>query len=164
MERREFFQSLIAGGASVKSRREGRNRRAHHQNERVYHGPMAIPERIAAIVADHPGLKRTTDRHLVSRYAEEGWTWLFRCQIPASRQMVGEIVRTPEGKMRVHCWSAARDTSAEEPAVIVGRKSPVAPAPLLPPICAPAWRDGFTADRIVKDDEVTEYLPEGIDG
>ena len=140
MERRQFFQSLIAGGAAVGSRPEGRNRRAHHQGERLYHGPMGIPERIAAIVAEFPGLKRTTSRHLVSRYAEAGWVWLFRCQIPASRQMVGEIVRTPEGSIRVHCWSAARDTACDEPAAIIERKGArAAVAPILPPLMPPDW-------------------------
>lgn len=107
MERRDFFRSLIAGGATLNQRPEGKNRRAHHQNERLYHGPLEIPERIVDIVAEHPGIKRTTHRHLVSRYAENNWVWLFRCKIPASRQMVGEVVRTPEGKIRMHCWSAA---------------------------------------------------------
>ena len=108
MERREFFKSLIAGGASMRERPRAKNRRAHHTGERLYHGPMEIPEDIVRIIAAHPAIKKTTCRHLVSRYANTGWVWLFRCQIPESRQMVGEIIRTPEGKIRVHCWSAAR--------------------------------------------------------
>jgi hypothetical protein len=83
---------------------------------------MLIPERVALIVAEHPAIKRTTHSHLVSRYAENGWTWLFRCQIPAHRKMVGEIVRTPAGDIRVHCWSAAdpeRYTRNDEPTAIL---------------------------------------------
>lgn len=111
MDRRSFFQSLIAGGAAVTERPEHKNRKAHHQNEVLFHGPIEIPERVVNIVAEHPAIKRTTHRKLVSRYAENNWVWLFRCQIPESRQMVGEVVRTPEGKIRVHCWSAARPDS-----------------------------------------------------
>lgn len=123
MERRAFFQSLIAGGSTINQRPENKNRRAHHQGERLHHGPIEIPERIVAIVAAHPGLKRSTHRHLVSRYAENEWVWLFRCQIPESRQMVGEIIRTPEGKIRVHCWSAANSDGRviQTPADIVSR-------------------------------------------
>ena len=121
-DRREFFRSLIAGGAAVSQRPERRNRREHHAGERIYLGPMIVPERVAAIVAEHPAIKRTTHQHLVSRYAESGCTWLFRCQIPASRQMVGEIVRTPEGSTRVHCWSAANPGEYREPQEIIERK------------------------------------------
>ena len=121
MERREFFKSLIAGGASMRERPRAKNRRAHHTGERLYHGPMEIPEDIVRIIAAHPAIKKTTCRHLVSRYANTGWVWLFRCQIPESRQMVGEIIRTPEGKIRVHCWSAARSNglSIKTPADII---------------------------------------------
>lgn len=107
MERREFFRSLIAGGATVQEWPERKNARKHHEGNRLYHGPLEIPGRIVGIIDNHPGIKRTTDRHLVSRYAEADWTWIFRCQIPAHRLMIGEVVRTPEGKIRVHCWSAA---------------------------------------------------------
>lgn len=143
MERREFFCSLITGGVVPKQRAERRNRRAHHANERAYHGPMQIPARIALIVAEHPTIKRTTDRHLVSRYAEGGWTWIFRCQIPESRAMIGEIVRTPEGNIRVHCWSAARPGEyrtpdsllANNPARIDAERLPrPLSLPILPPL------------------------------
>lgn len=66
MERRAFFQSLIAGGAQVAERPERRNRREHHQDTLIYHGPMSIPARLAAIIADHPAIKRTTHRHMVA--------------------------------------------------------------------------------------------------
>jgi len=120
MDRRDFFRSLIAGGATVKERPARRNRRAHHEATRLYHGPMLIPAYIANIVASHPGLAKTTHGHLVSRYADAMHTWLFRCQIPDSRAMVGEILRTPEGKLRVHCWSAARpvDTYREAEEIV----------------------------------------------
>ena len=140
MERREFFQSLIAGGAVVKERPDNRNRRAHHEGTRLYHGPMMIPIDIATIIAEHPALKRSTSRHLVSRYADATHTWLFRCQIPESRAMVGEIVRTPEGKIRIHCWSAARPAETyREPADLVSSAAILAwpTARIMPEWCSP---------------------------
>ena len=107
IERREFFKVLIANGAVVKSRPQHKNRRAHHLDTQLYHGPMLIPERISNIIAEHPSIKQTTHGHLVSRYAENEWTWIFRCQIPFHRNMIGELVMTPEQKIRVHCWSVA---------------------------------------------------------
>lgn len=102
--------------------------RIRHAGERVYHGPIFVPENIAAIVAEHPAIKRTTSRHMVMRYSHGGWTWLFRSQIPASRMMVGEIVRTPEGQIRVHLWSAASPHSGAHsarrtPAEILARRA-----------------------------------------
>jgi hypothetical protein len=136
IERRDFFKSLIAGGATVSERKERRNHRAHHEGTRLYHGPMLIPAYIAGIIAEHPALKRTTNgRHLVSRYADATHTWLFRCQIPAHCLMVGEIVRTPEGKIRVHCWSAAdpeRYTRGDEPGVIIAAKEAKTSQPCMP--------------------------------
>jgi hypothetical protein len=110
MERREFFQSLIAGGATVRKNRK-RQPRAHTGDIRLYHGPMTIPTHVAEAVREDPTPHRATGRgtHLVGRYAEaDGTVYLFRCQIPTHRGMVGEIVRAPIGqRIRVHCWSAA---------------------------------------------------------
>ena len=107
MERREFFKSLIAGGATARIRPERRNERKHHTGEIMYRGPLTIPERVSAIVAEHPGLCRTTSRHLVMRYVDRGTVYLFRARVPEHRAMVGEIVRTFTGALRVHAWSAA---------------------------------------------------------
>jgi hypothetical protein len=161
MERRQFFRGLIAAGATVAERPERRNRRAHHEGQRVYHGPMSIPEEVARIVADHPAIKRTTHRHLVSRYAADGYTWLFRCQIPAHRGMVGEIIHIPQPDgvilSRVHCWSAADPDRAPhggylDAVLISASRHPVSPLPhaaILPPLpeaeytmaeyTSPAW-------------------------
>ena len=122
MERRDFFRSLIAGGATVKEWPERKNHRAHHKNTLIYHGPMSVPVRIVSIIADHPAIKKTTHGHLTSRYAESGWTWLFRCHIPEHRKMIGDIRRQPDGRIRVCCWSAAdplRYTRNSEPAEIM---------------------------------------------
>ena len=153
--RREFFQSLVAGGATVRQWPERRNHRAHHTNELVYHGPMTIAANVAAIIADHPALVKTTHGHLASRYAQGGWVWKFRCQIPEHRCMVGDIRRAADGIIRVTCWSAGdpascrHTTGYEEPAAIVARKSPPA-APILPPLSTP--EPDWANDRIVTDE------------
>ncbi len=124
VERREFFQSLIAGGATVKVRPERRNARAHHRDEIVYRGPFSVPAHVAAIVAEHPGLVQTTSgRHVAMRYSDHGTVYLFRCRVPEHRAMVGEIVRTPAGAIRVHAWSAADLGGYSEPLQIVERKN-----------------------------------------
>ena len=88
--------------------KRGRNRRAHHEGDVLYRGPFIVPDHIAEIVRESPELYRTTHRHLTARYVGiDSTVWLFRCRIPTSRAMVGEIVLTPEGRYRVHAWSTA---------------------------------------------------------
>ena len=124
-DRRTFLQSLVAGGATVRKTRR-RVPGSHSNNIRLYHGPMTIPPHIAEAVREDPSPLRATGRgtHLVSRYAEaDGTVWLFRCQIPAHRGMVGEIVQAPIGRrIRVHCWSAATPGEYREPAELIARK------------------------------------------
>jgi len=148
MERREFFQSLIAGGATICKNRKRVTPR-HRQDVQIYHGPMQIPPHVYEAVREDPTPHRATGRgtHLVSRYAEQGGTvWLFRCQIPESRAMVGEIVRTPEGNLRIHCWSAARHGYIyREPAEIVTLHEPTSKPymPIVSPLMSsdsPTWR------------------------
>ena len=119
MERREFFRALIAGGAVPKDTR-GR-KKVKHDDVRLYHGPMEIPPHVAQAVREDPTPHRTKDRHFVSRYAEaDGTVYLFRCRIPASRQMVGEITQARIGqRKRICCWSAATPGEYREPAAIV---------------------------------------------
>lgn len=122
--RGQFFESLIAGGATVRKNRK-RVKGAHRQDVRLYRGPMEIPAHVAEAVREDPTPHRATGRgtHLVSRYAEaDGTVWLFRCQIPASRQMVGEIVQVPVGKrIRVHCWQAATPGAYRTVAELLGK-------------------------------------------
>ena len=119
--RRDFFRSLIAGGATVRDTR-GR-KKVKHQDIRIYHGPMTIPAHVAEAVREDPTPHRTKDRHYVSRYAEaDGTVWLFRCQVPAHRGMVGEIVQTPIGqRKRIHCWSAATPGEYRTPEELLRR-------------------------------------------
>lgn len=144
MERREFFQSLIAAGAPV---RKTRKHVRHEGDIRLYHGPMTIPEHVYEAVREDPTPHRATGRgtHLVSRYAEADATvWLFRCQIPASRQMVGEIMRTPLGRIRVHCWSAARPGEYRTPGELLAARAPEPQVgrEILPPLAlpTPTWQ------------------------
>ena len=120
-DRREFFRALIAGGASVRTTRK---HVSHAQDVRLYHGPMTIPAHVYEAVREDPTPHRSTGRgaHLVSRYAEaDGTVWLFRCQIPEHRCMMGEIVRTPLGRNRVHCWSAADPAPYRTPTNLLAR-------------------------------------------
>ena len=121
--RREFFQSLIAAGAVPR-----RNMKAvkHPDNVRIYHGPMEIPAHVAECVREDPTPHKATGRgrHWVTRYAEaDGTVWLFRCGIPFHRGMVGEIIRTPLGRHRVHCWSAAELGEYKLPEALIVREA-----------------------------------------
>ena len=124
-DRRSFFQSLIAAGAIPKKTRK-RVPKSHAGDIRLYHGPMLIPAHVAECVREDPSPLRATGRgtHLVSRYADpDGTVWLFRCQIPASRAMVGEIMQVPIGqRKRIHCWSAATPGNYLEPSEILIRR------------------------------------------
>ena len=145
-DRRQFFQSLIAGGAVVRERAERRNSRTHHRDEVLYRGPMTIPAHIAAIVTEHPGLVRTTSgRHVAMRYSDLGTVYLLRSRVPEHRGMVGEIVQTAADAIRIHCWSAALPGEYQEPGAIIERKTkrlaPPACAPIMPPLATPSeWR------------------------
>jgi hypothetical protein len=72
--------------------------------------------------------------------------YLFRCRIPDHRGMVGEIVRTPLGRLRVHCWSAADPGGYNEPAIIAERKAgrAIPAAPIMPPAPKPDWQGELT--------------------
>lgn len=100
MTRRDFFAALPA----ATPRPERRNRKEHHAGERVFHGPMVLPDYVLDSAGRAAPL-RTTHRHPVLRVARDGITYLFRSQ--PSPEMVGEIWRTPEGQYRVHVWSCA---------------------------------------------------------
>jgi hypothetical protein len=96
------------------------------QATKIYRGPMVIPIHVAEAVRESPGLVGTevtthVTRKLVGRYADSQGTYRFRCMIPSSRQMVGEIVLTRDGHVRVHCWSCATLGDYPEPEEIVQR-------------------------------------------
>jgi hypothetical protein len=122
MDRRAFFQSLVAAGAIP---RRTRKRVPHSGDVVLYHGPMTIPAHVAEAVREDPTLHRATGRgsHLTSRYSEaDGTVWLFRCQIPSHRGMIGEIIRTPLTRTHVHVWAAATPGNYSEPHKIIGQR------------------------------------------
>lgn len=136
--RREFFQSLIAAGAVPRKTRKAVK---HAGDIQLYHGPMQVPEHVAECVREDPTPHKATGRgrHWVTRYAEaNGTVWLFRCGIPFHRGMVGEIVRTPLGRHRVHCWSAAELGEYKSPeSLIVGKIRQ--PEEIMPPLDLGVW-------------------------
>lgn len=154
MKRREFFKSLIMSGATPRRTRK----KVKHADEHIYHGPMMIPAHVYEAVREDPMPHKATGRgtHWLMRYAEPDATvWLFRCQIPATRLMVGEIVRTNLGRYRVHCWSAAdpaRYTRGDEPAAIIANK--LTPrAPIHPPLDTPtpSWTEDYVTNLMSED-------------
>lgn len=118
MERREFFRSL--GGIAAIARPANKNRKAHHKNDVLYHGPIRIPEDVLDIASRAP-VYRTTHgaKKLAIRLALDGVTYLFRTGL-AGDCYLGEIIRTPEGMVRVHVWTAIE--SAPNLADILRRK------------------------------------------
>lgn len=145
-DRRSFLQSLVAAGAPIKRTRK-RVPESHGADVRIYHGPMTIPAHVTEAVREDPSPLRASGRgtHLVSRYAAaDGTVWLFRCGIPVHRGMVGEIVRTPLGRYRVHCWSAATPTESYcEPQEIIAAYAVPRSMPIQPPLinATPSWKD-----------------------
>lgn len=101
--------AAIFPAAEIRDTRVRGSKRPMYNDARLYHGPMVVPSDVAEAVREDPALHRT--RHagkLVSRYRDgEGTVWLFRCPVPCTRMMVGEVVNTPNGRKRVHCWASA---------------------------------------------------------
>jgi hypothetical protein len=119
--RRNLLQTL--GIAEATARHRGGPQ--HTNNTRIYHGPMFIPVDVAEALREQPEVFRTRGksrapgkaggrrgRRLVMRYKDgDAAMWIFRCLIPPSRAMLGEVVLTPEGVRRFHFWAAV-DPSA----------------------------------------------------
>lgn len=134
MERRSFFQSLLA--LTPQARPERKNRRARHKNAQLYRGPLEIPAEVGAIIEASalPPLK-TTHRHLCLRAVHADIVYLFRSA--PSRFMVGEVIQREDGGYRVHAWATANSGRpvAEIIARWTNRNAP--PAPPMPPAAAP---------------------------
>ena len=124
MERRNFFAAIFTA-AEIRDTRVRGSKRPKYNDTRLYRGPMVIPPDVAEAVREDPALHRT--RHagkLVSRYCDgEGTVWLFRCPVPETRMMVGEVVKTPDGRKRVHCWACAISASTYPQARILNGSS-----------------------------------------
>ncbi|MEM3038645.1 MAG: hypothetical protein QXE45_04540 [Thermoplasmata archaeon] len=107
MTRREFAKWFgIAVGTTAIPVKAKFKKKKHHEDTLLYKGPMRIPEHVVESVREAE-IVRTTDRHWAARYQDRDTVYLFRFRIPHHRGMVGEIVKTKEGKFRVHCWAAA---------------------------------------------------------
>ena len=116
------FSELIDSGAYI-SRTRRKVPHSHSGDIVIYRGPMQIPAHVAEALREDPALCRATGKgtHTVSRYTDaDGTVYVFRCPIPSSRNMRGEIVRTPIGdRIRVHCWHpAARSAGFLAPCII----------------------------------------------
>lgn len=109
-DRRSFFVALASAGTPVKDNfPRARSRKPLHLDTQLYHGPVVIPDYVAEQVRESPDLHRTAARHLAARLnTPDGTVWLFRARIPASRVMLGEVVRTLSGRIRIHLWATAR--------------------------------------------------------
>ncbi len=156
MQRRDFFAALASTGAAPKAWAQKKNKLKHHAGERLYHGPMLIPAHVAETVRESPEVYRTTHRHPVLRYVDSDQTvYLLRSRVPESRAMIGEIVRTPEGRVRVHCWSAARtSTTYREVSELLARRATQLTEQIMPPLAAPIW----DMEAILDDDLPSAYL------
>lgn len=117
MQRRDFFRSLVAGGATVTSDLSGKPLK-HRKSDKapnttLRRGPFEIPADVYEAIRESPELHKTRKRRLAARYVDGAdVTWLIMSAIPVHRGMMGEICRTPDGRYRVHCWEIARDGGA----------------------------------------------------
>ena len=113
-----------------------RNQRHHHQDTLIYKGPIEVP--IGALeLARRAAPVKSTHGHSVIRIEHEGVVYVFRRKVATC--MVGEVVRTMAGAIRVHVWSACAIGYAIE--VILSRcastSCSIAPPVAAPPSCAP---------------------------
>lgn len=192
VERRGFLQAVL-GGATVHAdpamrrtkRKDGSSARGHHaDNERLYHGPFFVPADVAEAIREDGSLYRTARRpqydvtgevkrecggKLASRYVDgDGCTWVGKCPIPESRTVVGEIVRTGEGRIRVHWWAAATPGTARRDArEIASRRAETLPEParssepIMPPLASEYshYLDPRYAEQLMAEPLPDETLP-----
>jgi hypothetical protein len=100
--RRQFCGiGLVAPVAGFGGRRP-KNRRAHHKDTRLYHGPIRVPVDVAEM-ASRGRVVQTTAHHMAVRVSYLGTVYLFR--VVGGRDYLGEVVETQSGTIRVHLWS-----------------------------------------------------------
>lgn len=164
MTRRESFVGLfaaptIATGLSGKPLKHRKADKA--PNTLIYRGPIEIPSHVAEAIRECPDLAKSRGgaNKLVSRYTDaDGILYRGRCPIPAHRGVVGEIVSTAEGIVRVHWWAAATPAPTyRTPADLIARRngdlyeagrSRIIRGPIMPPLMPPAsaWSEELPAE------------------
>lgn len=105
MTRRESLRALISGGAAYRERPANKGKREHHQDTRLFHGRITLPQEILDSLGRAP-VVRTMCKHPALRTQRDGVTYLLRTAI-CGPHYVGEVVRTQAGAYRVHAWSVA---------------------------------------------------------
>lgn len=96
MTRREMFQAPLLCWT------ERKNELKHHQDIRLYHGPIELPPNVMEKMRDAPDY-RTTHRKPAVRFKTGGITYLFREWAPTPYYL-GEVVQTQARTIRVHLW------------------------------------------------------------
>lgn len=120
MNRRDVVKALFGGTGQViawTKERKPWHPRERHQNEMLYRGPLMIPEHIVTACAEPDIRSRTgsiNPKKLIMCFDERNRStepallkWRFRCPIPGSRCMVGEIQRGSDGVYRIIAFAAA---------------------------------------------------------
>lgn len=140
---------------SYTKRKDHPNRRKHHRDERVFHGPLTIPLPVREAVDEAPVLQDTC-RHLVVRVEVGDIVWVFRDFAGVDHTTyIGEVVYTRKGKYRVHVWRAVDRDGADLIGLIDkhrlnrdGGRPGV--TPLMPPLAPPkpAWRKEDDGDPL----------------
>lgn len=106
MTRRESFSALFS--APLVERPEHKNKRAHHDGDQLYHGPIFVTAEVTDLAVTSTPFK-TTHRHPALRIEHDSVVYLFRCLPIGASAYVGEIIRTPQGTIRCHVWLAIPD-------------------------------------------------------
>jgi hypothetical protein len=102
LSRRQFCGfGLVAPVAGFGGRRP-KNRRAHHKDTRLYHGPIRVPVDVCEM-ASRGRVVQTTASHMAVRVSHLGTVYLFR--VVGGRDYLGEVVETQSGTIRVHLWA-----------------------------------------------------------
>lgn len=93
-----------------KGKKSNSKNRPAYKDERLYHGPMRIPDYVLEI-AKKGICVRTRDRHTAIRVRVGEIAYLFRT-LGVGCEYLGEILRCQDGRIRVHVWSLIEEPSA----------------------------------------------------
>lgn len=99
------------GCAASIERPARKNHRAHHVNETLFKGVIQLPKELLAEAGVSP-LYRTTCGKEVIRGKYKGITFIFRDFSILTDTYNGEIVKTPDNKIRFHLYKIIKDVPA----------------------------------------------------